>query len=82
MMLTTALFARGEHSSPWIMSGIAFRMLTDLGLHHDLVSSVSENGPLKPMDLEIRRRVMWAAYGEQNGRNALPQLTSQSWTRR
>jgi hypothetical protein len=50
-----------EKSISWIYAGMAFTMVTDLGLQVDpntLKKRFSEE------DLEIRTRVFWAAYGE------------------
>ena len=64
LVLTTSLFALGEEKSlAWMYAGIAFRMIVDLGMHRtDLLSS--PNNELSDEDLEIRRRVFWAAFGK------------------
>lgn len=62
LLLSSSLFALGWQSAPWVYSGIAFRMLSDLGLHHDWRSRVVQGGQVEPADLEIRRRLVWAAF--------------------
>ncbi|KAG5928789.1 hypothetical protein E4U42_008044 [Claviceps africana] len=60
LQMTTSLFALGdERSAAWLYAGLAFRMIIDLGMHVDL----SRTGVcLSDEDLEIRRRVFWAAF--------------------
>ncbi|KAK4058201.1 hypothetical protein OIO90_000940 [Microbotryomycetes sp. JL221] len=62
LLLSSSLFALGWQSGPWIYSGVAFRMLTDLGLLHDWKHKVVAGGEFEPADLEIRRRLVWAAF--------------------
>ncbi|KAK4054715.1 hypothetical protein OIV83_000639 [Microbotryomycetes sp. JL201] len=62
LLLSSSLFALGWQSAPWVYSGIAFRMLSDLGLLHDWRSRVVQGGEVEPADLEIRRRLVWAAF--------------------
>ncbi|KAK3077079.1 hypothetical protein LTS18_011258 [Coniosporium uncinatum] len=60
--IASSLFAVGESkSTPWLYSGIAFRMIIDLGLHIDSAELV-RRGKLSVQDLECRRRVFWGAY--------------------
>ncbi|KAL4867583.1 hypothetical protein BDV12DRAFT_186631 [Aspergillus spectabilis] len=59
LIMTNSLFALGdERSAAWLYAGLAFRMLTDLGMHVDLTSMHR----FSDEDLEIRRRVFWAAF--------------------
>ncbi|UNI25023.1 hypothetical protein JDV02_010731 [Purpureocillium takamizusanense] len=59
LVMTNSLFALGdERSAAWLYSGLAFRMLIDLGMHVDL----STTGRFSDEDLEIRRRVFWGAF--------------------
>ncbi|KAL4811446.1 fungal-specific transcription factor domain-containing protein [Aspergillus unguis] len=59
LMMTNSLFALGdERSAAWLYSGLAFRMLIDLGMHVDLTSTRR----FSDEDLEIRRRVFWGAF--------------------
>lgn len=59
LVMTNSLFALGdERSAAWLYSGLAFRMITDLGVHVDL----SKLKRCSDEDLEIRRRVFWGAF--------------------
>jgi len=60
LLLSSSLGALGEHGSGWMYSGIALRMITDLGLHFD----AAHRPGFTSEDLEIRRRVVWGAFGE------------------
>ena len=61
LVMTNSLFALGdERSAAWLYSGLAFRMITDLGVHVDL----SNLRRFSDEDLEIRRRVFWGAFGK------------------
>jgi hypothetical protein len=61
LVMTNSLFALGdERSAAWLYAGLAFRMLTDLGMHVDLTSTQR----FSDEDLEIRRRTFWGAFGE------------------
>ncbi len=61
LVMTNSLFALGdERSAAWLYSGLAFRMLIDMGMHVDLTSTRR----FSDEDLEIRRRVFWAAFGK------------------
>lgn len=61
LVMTNSLFALGdERSAAWLYSGLAFRMLIDLGMHVDLTSTRR----FSDEDLEIRRRVFWGAFGK------------------
>ncbi|KAK0647419.1 putative transcriptional regulatory protein [Lasiodiplodia hormozganensis] len=60
LVMTNSLFALGdERSAAWLYSGIAFRMIVDLGIH---VYSPDQPGKFSDEDLEIRRRVFWGAF--------------------
>ncbi|CEN62016.1 Putative Nitrate assimilation regulatory protein nirA [Aspergillus calidoustus] len=59
LVMTNSLFALGdERSAAWLYAGLAFRMLTDLGMHVDLTSTQR----FSDEDLEIRRRTFWGAF--------------------
>ncbi|KAL4950980.1 PrpF protein-domain-containing protein [Aspergillus filifer] len=59
LVMTNSLFALGdERSAAWLYSGLAFRMLIDMGMHVDLTNTRR----FSDEDLEIRRRVFWAAF--------------------
>lgn len=62
LLLACTHYARGSESAAWLHSGLAFRMAFDLGMNEDGLDLVSE-AKLQPEELELRRRVIWAAYG-------------------
>ena len=63
LVMTCSLFALGEEkSAAWMYAGMAFRMIVDLGMHIE-GSSPFTIDQLSDEDLEIRRRVFWAAFG-------------------
>ncbi|MCJ1473985.1 hypothetical protein MMC13_002641 [Lambiella insularis] len=62
LLMTKSQFALGkEKSAAWLNAGIAFRMIIDLGIQVD-GSHLSGNHYLSVEDLEVRRRVFWAAF--------------------
>ena len=62
LIMTRSLFALGEEkSAAWLYAGMAFRMAIDLGLHVDGANPPNTQH-LNAEDLEIRRRVFWAAF--------------------
>ncbi|KAH7411242.1 fungal-specific transcription factor domain-containing protein [Cadophora sp. MPI-SDFR-AT-0126] len=62
LIMTSSLFALGdERSASWLYAGTAFRMIIDLGLHIDDLSS-STSRKLSEEDYEIKRRVFWGAF--------------------
>ena len=63
LMMACSLFALGEEKSvAWTYAGIAFRMIIDLGMHFETSSSGDSLAP-SAEELEVRRRVFWAAFG-------------------
>jgi hypothetical protein len=61
LQLSAREFAHGNTSQGWLYSGMAFRMVSDLGLHH--VSGKAQSlSNLTPEDIEIRRRLFWSCY--------------------
>ena len=62
LLMARSLSALGEDKhAAWLYAGIAFHMIIDLNIHVDGKSPDEE--PLTPEDVEIRRRVFWAAFG-------------------
>lgn len=59
LLLASSLFALGQHQSSWLYSGLAFRMLVDMGLHID---NTAFDKKLSFEDIEIRRRVVWGSF--------------------
>jgi Fungal specific transcription factor domain len=61
LQLSARELAYGSISQAWLYSGMAFRMVSDLGLHH-VSGKIVRLGHLKAEDLEIRRRLFWSCY--------------------
>lgn len=61
LQLSAREMAYGSMSQAWLYSGMAFRMSTDLGLHHNHGKLLSL-GQLSAEDMEIRRRLFWSCY--------------------
>ncbi|KAK6078799.1 Nitrogen assimilation transcription factor nirA 3 [Seiridium cupressi] len=61
LQLSARDLAYGHVSQAWTYSGIAFRMVSDLGLRHSS-GSIYSLGSLNAEDLEIRRRLFWSCY--------------------
>lgn len=61
LQLSARDLAYGSMSQAWLYSGMAFRMVSDLGLHHS-TTNITTLGPLSAEDLEIRRRLFWSCY--------------------
>ncbi|KAL1654949.1 hypothetical protein SLS61_002257 [Didymella pomorum] len=60
--MCNSLFALGdERSAAWLYAGLAFRMIVDLGIHVDK-AGLTTHRKFSDEDLEIRRRVFWAAF--------------------
>ena len=57
LLLGSAFLARGDIHKSWMYSGIAIRMVYDLGLHMDC-----RKPGYNAEDLENRRRVFWGAF--------------------
>jgi Fungal specific transcription factor domain len=51
----------GRASQAWLYSGMAFRMMRDMGMHiHDRKLSLA--GQFSPVELALRRQIMWSCY--------------------
>ncbi|KAH7381367.1 fungal-specific transcription factor domain-containing protein [Phaeosphaeria sp. MPI-PUGE-AT-0046c] len=61
LQLSARDLAYGSISQAWLYSGLAFRMVSDLGLHHNN-AKLQALGHLTVEDLEIRRRLFWSCY--------------------
>ena len=61
LQLSARDLAYGIISQAWLYSGMAFRMVSDLGLHHS-TAKIAALGNLGAEDLEIRRRLFWSCY--------------------
>ena len=61
LQLSAREMAYGCTSQAWLYSGMAFRMIVDLGLHNNS-RKILDLGYLGPEELEIRRRLFWSCY--------------------
>ena len=62
LLMSDALYSWcDEKSLSWLYIGIAINMIVDLGLHTERSSFYCKGSK---EDLEIGRRVFWAAYGQ------------------
>lgn len=54
----------GKQSAGWVYSGMAYRMMVDLGYHLNIPKRPEKEAKfgLSATDIEIRRRVYWGAY--------------------
>lgn len=57
LLLGSNFVATGDVSRGWLYSGLAFRMVFDLGLHLDHIQADHTEE-----DVEIRQRLFWGAY--------------------
>ncbi|CAK7216506.1 hypothetical protein SCUCBS95973_002821 [Sporothrix curviconia] len=62
LQLSARDLAYGQISQAWLYSGMAFRMVSDLGLQHSSSGQLLSLGHLNAEDLEIRRRLYWSCY--------------------
>ena len=68
LQLGSSLVAHGRQTAGWLYSGLAYRMIIDLGLHLDpgivqTCSSPSDpQSKLSSVDFEVQRRLFWGAY--------------------
>ncbi|OAA55544.1 Transcription factor [Niveomyces insectorum RCEF 264] len=62
LQLSARDLAYGQISQAWLYSGMAFRMVSDLGLQHSSSGELLSLGNLNAEDLEIRRRLYWSCY--------------------
>jgi hypothetical protein len=60
LLLSANATSLGLNSQAWTYSGIAFRMLTDMGLHLD--STPPAISDLPEEDTEVQRRLFWSCY--------------------
>lgn len=64
LLVSASLSAVGkDRSLGWLYSGLAFRMMFDLGLHTKSPESLQDR-KLLPEDRESNRRLFWSAYGK------------------
>ncbi|QMW25843.1 hypothetical protein G4B84_001088 [Aspergillus flavus NRRL3357] len=61
LLLSAQECGRGNRSQAWLYSGMAFRMLEDLGISIDS-RKYSDSAHLSDEDIEIRNRLFWSCY--------------------
>lgn len=61
LQLSARDLAFGMVSQAWLYSGMAFRMVVDLGLHHN-TGGILNLRAVDAEDQEIRRRLFWSCY--------------------
>ncbi|KAI2924079.1 transcriptional regulator family: Fungal Specific TF [Aspergillus niger] len=61
LLLSAQEFGRGNRSQAWLYSGMAFRILDDLGINIDS-RKYSDSAHLTDEDIELRNRLFWSCY--------------------
>lgn len=61
LLLSAQESSRGNQTLAWLYSGMAFRLVEDMGINIDS-QKFSGSVPLSDMDIEIRRRLFWSCY--------------------
>jgi len=61
LLLSARACGRGDRSQAWLYSGMAFRMIDDMGISVD-GQKYSGSDQLSTEDIEIRHRLFWASY--------------------
>ncbi|KAL4873839.1 hypothetical protein BDV12DRAFT_182162 [Aspergillus spectabilis] len=61
LLLSARECGHGNRSQAWLYSGMAFRMLDDLGITIDS-RKYSDSAQLSDEDIEIRNRLFWSCY--------------------
>ncbi|RAH73168.1 putative C6 transcription factor [Aspergillus aculeatinus CBS 121060] len=61
LLLSAQECGRGNRTQAWLYSGMAFRMLDDLGISIDS-RKYSDSAHLSDEDIEIRNRLFWSCY--------------------
>ncbi|THC89454.1 hypothetical protein EYZ11_011096 [Aspergillus tanneri] len=61
LLLSAQECGRGNRSQAWLYSGMAFRMLDDLGISIDS-RKYSDSAHLSDEDIEVRNRLFWSCY--------------------
>ncbi|UPK95767.1 hypothetical protein LCI18_006702 [Fusarium solani-melongenae] len=60
-VLGTVYHAFGQDAAGWLHTGIAHRLILDMGLHLD-PSSLVTSGCMKTEEAELRRQIYWSLY--------------------
>ncbi len=61
LLLSARECGQGHRTQAWLYSGMAFRMLDDLGITIDS-RKYSDSAQLSDEDIEIRNRLFWSCY--------------------
>ncbi|RAL05437.1 putative C6 transcription factor [Aspergillus ibericus CBS 121593] len=61
LLLSAQECGRGNRTQAWLYSGMAFRMLDDLGISIDS-RKYSDSAHLSDEDIELRNRLFWSCY--------------------
>ena len=61
LLLSAQECGRGNRTQAWLYSGMAFRLLDDLGISIDS-RKYSDSAQLSDEDIEIRNRLFWSCY--------------------
>ncbi|KAF9885937.1 hypothetical protein FE257_012227 [Aspergillus nanangensis] len=61
LLLSAQECGRGNRTQAWLYSGMAFRLLEDLGISIDS-RKYSDSAQLNDEDIEIRNRLFWSCY--------------------
>lgn len=65
LLCGSSLVSHGKQSAGWVLCGIAYRMITDLGCHLSIQSHQPESpdkSRCSSMEIEIRKRFYWGAF--------------------
>jgi hypothetical protein len=60
----SSLVPHGKQSAGWVLCGVAYRMMNDLGCHLEIPVSSQNRASVTPtpFDVEIRKRIYWGAF--------------------
>jgi hypothetical protein len=63
LLCGTTLVSNGKQSGGWVLCGIAYRMVTDLGCHLSVSArrTIAKSN-LTALEIEIRTRIYWGAF--------------------
>jgi hypothetical protein len=65
LLCGASLVASGSQSAGWILCGIAYRMVTDLGCHLSIAApgeQTAAQSRLTAVEIEMRTRIYWGAF--------------------
>lgn len=61
LLLSAQECGRGDRTQAWLYSGMAFRLIDDMGICVD-VQRHADSSQFSTEDIEIRRRLFWSCY--------------------